>query len=234
MTAPAPDHLYRRLTDNARAVSKGLVQAERVHKEAIRSGQDPAVQYAARMHQLTVGLLAESLLRKTVADPAGFNDRERSLLGQERSQISRWRQAVSLGFRRQYSVAFHLDVDETSTSQQIAAQFRDIDDLLENELTSVIGDRNKIAHGQWAWLLNSNETLFTGRAAAPLNYRAIEARSKLVEQITAVIADLVVSEPTFARDYQARYRTIQQLRLQLTGPDYPALVRQLRSRRRRG
>lgn len=99
-------------------------------------------------------------------------------------------------------------------------------------MAEIIEDRNKIAHGQWGWLLNSRETAFTGAAPPALNYRAIEVRSRLVREIEAVIRDLVVSEPTFARDYQGRYAEIQRLRAQLSGADYPDLVDQLRRRHR--
>lgn len=84
MRVPA-DHPYRKHSENARLVLKGLTQAERAHKAAIRSGQQVAIDFASRIHYMTVGLLAEALLRKLVADPSGFNDRERLLLAQERS-----------------------------------------------------------------------------------------------------------------------------------------------------
>ncbi len=230
---PLPStHPYRKFTENARRVAKGLTQAELAHKAAIRSGQAVAVDFAARIHQMTVGLLAESLLRKTIADPAGFNDRERKLLAQERSQLDRWTQSVDLAFRRQYSVPLHLEIDAATAGSVVASQHDDILQLLRTDLAGIIEDRNKMAHGQWAWLLNSRETDFTGPAPHPLNYRAIEVRGQIVREIDAIIRDLVISETTFARDYQRRYAAIQQLRGRLLGGDYPQLVNQLRERHR--
>lgn len=231
MTVP-PAHPYRKHSQNARLVTKGLTQAERSHKAAIRSGQAVAIDFAARIHHMTVGILAEALLRKTIADPAGFNDRERKLLTQERSQLDRWKRAVDLAFRRQYGIQVHREIDTQSAGSVIAGQYNGILDLLDADLAEIIEDRNKIAHGQWGWLLNSRETAFTGAAPPALNYRAIAVRSELVREIEAVIRDLVVSEPTFARDYQSRYAQIQHLRAQLAGPDYPDLVDQLRRRHR--
>ena len=133
MSVP-PTHPYRKLTENARLVAKGLVQAERSHKAAIRSGQVVAIDFAARVHHMTVGLLAECLLRTTIADPAGFNDRERKLLSQERSQLDRWKRAVDLAFRRQYGIPLHLDIDAVSAGPLLASQHADVQDLLDNDL----------------------------------------------------------------------------------------------------
>lgn len=231
MTVPA-GHPYRKHSDNARSVLRGLTQAERAHKAAIRGGQQVAIDFAVRIHHMTVGLVAETLLRKLIADPSGFNERERSLLGQERSQVSRWKRAVELAFRRHYTIPIHLEIDGSSTTSVVAAQYSELIDLLEGDLAEIIGDRNKIAHGQWAWMLNNKETAFIGPAQPLLNYRAIEARSKLVREIAELIGDLIISEPTFVRDYQRRFSRVQHLRTTLPGADYPDLVQQLKARRR--
>ncbi len=232
MTLSSKD-AYRRHSENARALVKGLTQAERAHKAAIGSGNALAVDFAARVHHMTVGLMAETLLRKVISDPAGFNDRERGLLSKQRSQLDRWTTAVDLAFRRHYAIPIHLDIDTASAGQLVAAQHTALLTLLEDDLGEIIEDRNELAHGQWSWVLNSKETAFTGQAPTPLNYRAIQARSKLVREIEALICDLVVSEPTFARDYPSRFTSIQALRRNLAGPDYAQLVAQITARRRR-
>jgi hypothetical protein len=225
-------HPYRKHSDNARLVLKGLTQAERAHKAAIGSGQPVSIDFAARVHHMTVGLVAETLLRKLVADPAGFNDRERSLLAQQRSQLDRWKRAVELAFRRHYAIPIHLEIDESSTTSVVATQYSELITLLEGDLSEIIEDRNKIAHGQWAWTLNNKETAFTGVAPPTLNYRAIQARSKLVQEIADLIGDLIVSEPTFVRDYTRRFNRVQNLRSTLPGADYPDLVKVLKASRR--
>ena len=225
-------HPYRKHSENFRAVSAGLTQAERFHKEAIRRGDDPATEFAARVHHMMVGLMAEAALRKISTDPAGFNARERTLLGQERSQISRWKRAVEFAFRRHHAIPIHLEVDATTTNAAVAVQFATITSLLENDLAEVIEDRNKIAHAQWVWLLNNTETAFTGRAAPPLNYKAIDRRARMITNIAHVINDLVVSERTFQRDFQQHYNAILNLQQDLAGSDFPAFVAELRRSRR--
>jgi hypothetical protein len=228
-----PDHPYRKHAANLRVLARGLTQAERAHKAAIGSGSEVAIDFHARVHYMTVGLLAEASLRKTIADPGGFNERERDLLAEERSQLDRWKTAVELAFRRHYAVPIHRGLDSSTVTDAAAGQYAAIIDLLRRDLAEIIEDRNKIAHGQWAWLLNSKEKSFKHAAPPPLNYRAIEARSKLVTELAALIRDLVVSEPTFDRDYAKHYQAIQSWRSRLAGLDYADLVKDLRARRRR-
>lgn len=65
-----------------------------------------------------------------------------------------------------------------------------------------------------------------------MNYRAIEHRSKAIGGIVALVTDLVVSEPTFQRDYQAHFEEIVRHRKRFDGTDYPQLTAQLRARKR--
>ncbi len=65
-----------------------------------------------------------------------------------------------------------------------------------------------------------------------MNYRALEHRAKAIGAIVALVTDLVVSEPTFQRDYEARFGEITCQRALFDGANYPQLVAQLRERRR--
>jgi hypothetical protein len=178
-----------------------------------------------------IGLMAESALRKIVANPDGFNDKERALL-LKATQLDRWLLAVELAFRRHYSVPLHLEIDAGTTNSAIAGQYARVASLLSGELGTLIADRNKIAHAQWTWQLNSKETQITGQTPPTLNYRALERRSKVIVAIAALIDALVVSEPTFQRDYDAHFAEIVANQAGFVGADYPDLVEQLRNRKK--
>jgi hypothetical protein len=223
-------HPFRRHAQNLREVLVGLTQIERFHKDAIRGGQSATIRTAARLHALVVGFVAEARLRKIVSDPDGFNDRERKLIAQAYSQVDRWERAVELGFRRHYAVPMHLEIDEASTSVTIESQYRTLIELLDKQLRPIIEDRNKTAHAQWLWHLNSRETAFVGNAPPVLNYRAIQRRSELIDYLSRIIHALAVSEPTFQRDFADTYATILTLMQDIDGSDYPDLVQQLRQR----
>jgi hypothetical protein len=222
------DHPFRLHSENLRAARDGLTQAERVHKAAIRRKNDAEIEFAARTHQLLVGIAAEAYLRKIIADPGGFNDNERALLARARSQSERWTMTVEFAFRRHYKVLLHQRVDEGSLPVAIAQQFSSLGHMIETDLDPVIGDRNKIAHAQWRWLLNSKEERFTGAAPAPLNYMQSHRRSQIIDDLAKLVYVLAVSEPTFQRDYDHYFASIADLREGLDGAGYEDFARSLR------
>jgi hypothetical protein len=225
------NHPFRKHSDNLRAIKVGLTQAERTHKSAIRRADGPATDFAARMHQLMIGMLAEAQLRAIVSDPDGFNSKEQGLLGQERSQLDRWLRAVEFAIRRHYAVPLHLDISDANTAPGVQVQHQTINDVLKNDIAPITEDRNKLAHAQWKWFLNNKETDFKGPADPPLNYLGSKRRGDLVIQIANLVHTLVVSEPTFQRDYAKIYGEITALRADINGSDYPDLVKKLRARR---
>lgn len=220
---------YRKHAENARALKRSLVQAERLHKDAIKRGNEPAVDYMRRMHYLTVGLFAENLLRKTISNPDGFSDVERALVSKTASQIDRWKLSVDLAFRRHFTVPFHVALDDKSIGKEREKQYALIDGLLAKRLAGIISDRNKIAHAQWVWKPNKKGTKFSA-ADPPVNYRQIKIRSDLVWEISEVITALVISEPTFDAVFARHFGKISGLETDLANDGYPALVLQLKSR----
>lgn len=226
-----PDHPFRKHAANLRAVAAGLKQAERIHKDAIRRNDDPATGFAARVHQMMVGLVAEAHLRKIISDPDGFNAREREILRSSRSQLQRWTDAVDLAFRRHYVVPFHLDVQEQLDATR-AGQFDELRSMLNDDLRVVIEDRNKVAHGQWVWMLNAKETAFLHAADAPLNYVESDSRKNAIGLLADLVHALVVSEPTFQRDYDNALDGVRAARARFAGADYLDFAAALRARRR--
>lgn len=222
------NHPFRRHAANLAAVKKGLRQLERLHRAAIRKGDQPAIETLARFHMLGVGLMAEAQLRAILWDPNGFNERERSLLRNVTGQLNRWGAAVEYAFRRHFSVPVHRDLDKFVLGGGPFEQFQTVLSVLNSHLSVVIDDRNRTAHAQWVWHLNNKETAFVGAAPRPLNYRAIKARSDLIVNIGKLVHVLAVSEPTFQRDFAAISSEINRLAPLVDGNDYAAYVRELR------
>ena len=224
---------FTKHSENLRAARKGLTQVQRAHKQAIRDGNEAGVTTLARMHGLQIGIVAEAWIRKVIADPNGFNERERSYIRQARSRIDTWSMAVDLAFRRHFSVPLHLEIDEQTTGALTATQFATIRGLITSELAPVIEDRNKVAHGQWAWHLNNRETAFTGPAPAPLNYSALYSRSQLIEAIGQIVNVLTLSGWTFQRDYDELIERVRSAQTGLDGSYYEEFARRLMARAKR-
>lgn len=224
---------FRMHSENLAEVRKGLTQVERGHKQAIRQGQPAALSVYRRLHSLMIGILAEASLRKIVTDPNGFNDSERQFIWRNGSQIDRWLTAVEFAYRRHYSVLIHRPLDEQSLGVQDFGRYSVVKTLLTQDLAPVIEDRNKTAHGQWAWHLKSqkdNEFKSDPAAPEPANYTVLWSQSTLIQKISQLVYVLAVSERTFDRDYQRLVSEIYLAQAGLRGSDYGRFAASLRAK----
>src|SRR2546427_18894 len=83
---------------------------------------------------------------------------------------------------------------------------------------SVIVLRNKLAHGQWAYPLNEQLDDVAQSQMDALrdeNILSLKQKSGLIEAFCDSIHDLVVSPPTFERDFDNHFRRVAQLRANL-------------------
>lgn len=224
---------FEKHSDNLRAIKKSFVQIERLHKRSIREGDEPAIMSLRIWHHVSVGMMAEALLRQIVSDPIGFNERERESIWNQNAQENRWLHAVDLAFYRHYDVLFHKDLS-ASLRPAVHQRRTTVQSLLNTELKDVITARNKTADGQWVWHLKSrkeNEFTVNQPSGAP-NYVQINAQKKLIDAIGRLVHILVVSKPTFDRDFDEIAREIDEFKAKLDGAEYPDSESTLRRTKR--
>jgi hypothetical protein len=215
--------------ENLNEVLRAITQIERSHKRAIREGDAPAENALRKIHTLMVGVFAEARLRKIIDDPTGFDEHERQAIWQHKSQDERWRAAVDLSARKHWLVPASAALG-TTLPQPARDRVLSVLRLLQGELSPVITDRNKLAHGQWIWELKSqsdDQFLKTPRDL-DYNYSAIASRHKILEYIARLVHALCVSEPTFDRDFDAIASVIAAERDKLDGSDYGVFAESLR------
>lgn len=217
MPYPTTDE-FQKHAENHSAVSKSLTQVERLHKAAIRRNSGPEVDTLGRLYYLTIGIWAETSLRKIVSEPTGFNENEVGIIWSERSKIDQWKKAVDLAFRRHYQVLLHLPLDPSTLGPRSADQ-QQVADLLEHDLRPVIEGRNRVAHGQWIHHLKSrSETDFVsgGPHGSAQNYWDSWCQKRLLSGISELVLALAVSRPAFERDFPAIMTGIREAKADLT------------------
>jgi len=228
MNYPASPN-FTKHSENLAEIQLVITQVERSHKRSIREGDEPSELAFRKVHYLLVGIFAETRLRKIVDDPTGFNDRERQIIWGRRSQSDNWIATVDQAVRRHFRVLSHQEL--TEVLEPLAMQRVDVVlDLLRGQLSSVITDRNKLAHGQWRWQLGSgsNDKFRQQYSDLSYNYAAIRARHRILESIAKLVHALCVSEPTFQRDFARLTAKIAADSSQLDGSGYDDLRDQLR------
>lgn len=192
-------------SENLSAILRTSTQLDRLHKLAIRRGSIPEVEAMAEVQYLYLGIEAEARLRKILSDPTGFSETDRDEIRKARSQIDRWLKAVDLSFGRHYGAWQSNGLDTDALPGDVRRKHESIRGMLNGELRPVIQNRNKIAHGQPFWQLKSGsdyEFKSTSSLIEYGDYWNLKYRRAALGAIGNVVLTLVVSLPTFERDYR--------------------------------
>lgn len=230
-----PEKLYRFHVDNLRAIQAGLEAVLNSARVAIANRQQNLVDTHVRMYAFLMGAWAECRLLKLLYEPDAFDQADRKTILQE-TALDRWLRVVEMAFRRHYRIKAGRLVPPAlpATASHRCEALREV---LNGNLRSVIVLRNKLAHGQWAYPLNeelndvAQEQMDALRAENILNLRQ---KSGLVEAFCDAIHDLVVSQPTFQRDFDVHFRRVEQLRVNLKQKSYAQWCVQIQARHDRG
>lgn len=218
-----PSKLYSYHVANLRELELALSHTARLARSAIAS-RDPqrSLRSLLRLYAFLVGAWAECRLRKLLHEEFGFDDADRESIFADATQLGQWQSTVDLAFRKHHKIT-KAPLDERSLGVAHAARRAALHDVLNNELRIIIEIRNKLAHGQWVYPLNSD-----GNAVEPDKYKLINKENlqslqfkfSLLSHLADAVHDLVVSPQTFERDFEAHFRKLFQVRTNLTTKDY--------------
>ena len=109
--------------------------------------------------------------------------------------------------------------------------------MLKDELQPIIELRNKLAHGQWIYLLNSEGNDIAQTQMNKLrveNLLSLQFKRNLITYLSSVIHDLVVSKPTFERDFDNHFRAIIETKRNLLHRNYDDYVEKMRQKYQKG
>jgi hypothetical protein len=152
------------------------------------------------------------------------------------TQLENWQKAVETAFRKQYKVP-SAQLTESTLPFTAFARYSVVSDILDKDLRSVIEIRNKLAHGQWIYPLNSNGTDVEADKFKLLkleNLPALQYKLSLISSIADIIHDLVISLATFERDFDNHYKIITTTRNNLKNRKYSEYVTKLIEKRKKG
>jgi hypothetical protein len=217
-----PDDLYRFHVENLRAVDKGLRKVGRLLRRAISERDEKTESALVRLYALLLGAWAECRLRKLLFEPHGFSPNDRSAITRCGNLFDEWATSIELAFRSHYSVP-RGPLSTTTLPHSAYARYSSLIDTLRDDLRPVIEIRNRLAHGQWAYLLNSENTDVNPAYMAAIhreNILSLQFKQSLLDHMSNAVHDLVVSRPTFERDFDWHYRHIVEVRRNLHTRDY--------------
>jgi hypothetical protein len=231
-----PDKLYEFHVANLRAIDTAMSRVARSLREAISIEDNKTISAFTRLYALLLGAWAECRLRKLIYEPNGFDEQERILIRSKSTQLERWQTAVETAFRKHYNVP-RACLSDTTLPHSAYSRYATILDMLDNDLRPTIELRNKLAHGQWVYPLNNegNDVAQEQMNALRLaNLLSLQFKKALISHLSNAIHDLVVSLPTFERDFDKHYRDIVSTRRNLKTRDYESWVKQMQEKYQRG
>ena len=218
-----PSKLYAHHVANLRELELAISHTARLARVAIAS-RDPqqSLRSLLRLYAFLVGAWAECRLLKLLHEESGFSDDERSAILAKSTQGEQWGETVDFAFRKHHKVP-KAPLDERILGVAHAARRSALHDVLNNELRIVIEIRNKLAHGQWVYPLNSDGTAVEPEKYKQINkenLQSLQFKFDLLGHLADAAHDLVVSPQTFERDFEMHFRKLFQVRTNLRTKNY--------------
>jgi hypothetical protein len=230
------EKLYSFHVANIRSVEIALDNAALSARKAISEENTSATESFVRLYALLLGAWAENRLRKLLFENAGFSPHERTQVVVLATQLEQWLKVVEIAFRKHYQVP-HAELSDATLPFSAFARYKSLMELLENDLKPIIEVRNRLAHGQWVYPLNGEGTDIEQKKYQLLNDEnlpSLQYKKSLISSLSDIIHDLVVSLPTFERDFDKNYRRITNTRNNLKARSYEGYARLLIRKRRQG
>ncbi len=230
------EKMYRYNVENIRSIEIALKNASLVTRKAISEENNPAIKSFTSLTSFLLGSWSEIRLQKLLYEKNGFTDIERNQINSQSSKIDQWLKVIELAFRKHFNVTRAV-LNENSLPFTSFAQYKILKEIIDIDLRSVIEIRNKLAHGQWIYPLNSDCTEVETNKYQLIqneNLLSLQFKNNLLKTLAQIIHDLVISKPTFDRDFDKNYRNIINTRNILKNRSFEDYRNNLIEKRSRG
>lgn len=227
--------LYKFHVENNRSIEIALKHSALAARSAIGEQNESAIKSFVSLNSFLLGAWAENRLRKILCEDSNLSDDEIGIVRAETSQLGKWQKLIEVAFRKHYLVP-KVTLSEHSLPFTAAARYKVLNEVLNQDLRSVIEIRNKLAHGQWVYPLQ-DESKLDGekkRALERENLPSLQYKKSLLTSLSNIINDLIVSVTTFERDFDNNYKKISQTRCNLKNRNYQKYATSLIDKRQRG
>ena len=231
-----PEKMYRFHVTNLREIQSALLNISLLARRAIADGdRSTHLRSLVRLYALVLGCWAETRLRKLLYERGAFSGDEREKILRKRPQLEQWKLLIELSFRKHYKIPT-AGLSQISLGVANYARYRVLQDVLDEELSIVIQVRNRLAHGQWYFPLNDDETEVNADFFNKLkkeNIFSLQFKYDLLKHLADLTHDLVASLETFERDFDLHFKKLYQARTNLEKRSYSKYVDSIVARRMR-
>jgi len=235
-TSLSDSTLYKYHVDNLRSIEIAIKNTAISARKAISEENTQAINCFVRLYALLLGSWAEIRLKKLLFEQNGFTVKQRNLILSQPTQVEKWLKAAEVVFREKYSVP-SANLTDSTLPFTAHARYSSLNNILKKDLRLVIEIRNKLAHGQWIYPLNNRGDNVDQEKYRQLNNEnlpSLQYKLSLISSLADIVHDLIVSLPTFERDFDKHYRQISTTKVNLNNRKYEKYSAMLVKKRQRG
>lgn len=197
----------------------------------IRLRNHKQVTFFNRLYSLTLGAWAEVRLHKLLCEPGGFSSTRRNKVLGEDALYDKWMACIALAFQAKYQCS------AAALPATAKLRYKAINSFMDNHLKPLITTRNRLAHGQWIYPFKNGTYDIDALSKEVIdkeNIMSLQYKKTLLQFIADMVNDLVLSKPTFERDFDAHYKKIEGAERDLSTRTYRDYVSSLIDKHRRG
>lgn len=224
------NNIYRYHVENLRGLDKAISEIEFVTKQSIRNGNSrDSLESFKRIYAFLIAAWAETRLNKLLCETHTFSNSAISIIKNQNSQLDTWLKAVELSFKHHHNLTSE-ELTQNNIGQIHFDRFKELKNVLKNELKAVIEVRNKLAHGQWLYPLNSRSTNLSAdiyQALNDENHLSLMFKFQIIKNLSDIVHDLIMSLPTFERDFNNIFNKLTTAQTNLVNRSYEDYVQKL-------
>jgi len=231
-----PNKIYEFHVENLHAIDIALDKVALTLRESIAKNNGKMIASFMRLFALLLASWAECRLNKLLYEPKRFSDIERDSITSQKTQLDRWSAVIEVAYRKYYSIP-HAKLSATTIPHSAYSRYESVLELINCDLRPIIELRNKLAHGQWIFPLNddgNDVAQIQMDALRKENLLSLQFKKRLISSLTDIVNDLVVSRPTFERDFDYHYNLIIQTKRNLVNRNYTTYESKMQEKYKRG
>ncbi|OUR81636.1 hypothetical protein A9Q82_09700 [Cycloclasticus sp. 46_120_T64] len=227
--------IYKFHVANLHSIQTAIEHLKRTIHVAIASENKKLILSYTRLLSLTLGAWAEVRLNKLLYETEGFSTEEREKIKAKGSQFEKWELSIELAVRSHYGIQ-NQPLTDTNLTHSVYSRYQTLNAILEQDLKPVIEIRNKLAHGQWEYPFTDGLDLAIDKKIAieAENVQSLHYKYVLLNHLSQIIHDLIVSKPTFERDFDKYYQKFASTRQHLLNKSFVTFCSDIKERAVRG
>lgn len=197
--------IYASQTKNVRSILSSIRHMRREINKALLQNKKPEISTFTKLYFTLFCTWSEANFSKTIHTPHGFSTTEISEIQKAKSKN------ISAGWRK----AANIGVGKLSPSRGVfqAAALSKLEESIDLHVFNHSLVRNKLAHGQWIYALNRENTKINQKitdSICDLNIVKIDIWRKSQEILTNLIEDLIESpEKSFIKNWDTEVENLR-------------------------